>query len=214
MKKAIVLGATGLVGQSLMNQLINEEQIGSIVAATRRPVEYASGKVINTVIDFEKMDDDSTVFNGDMLFSCLGTTIKQAGSFQKQRRVDFDYQYKAAELASQNSVAHYLLVSSSGANANSKSPYFQMKGELENAIAALPFERISLFQPSLLTGERKGFRLGEKVASFVLPTLCKLPPLKRYRPISGCEVTKKMIAVSLSSGNAREKFTLDEVFTQ
>lgn len=214
MKKAIVLGATGLVGKSLIRQLINEEQIESIIAVTRRPIEYTSEKVINAVINFEKLDDHKDIFTGDMLFSCLGTTVKQAGSYQKQRRVDFDYQYKTAELASQNGVAHYLLVSSSGANANSKSPYFQMKGELENAIATLPFEKISLFQPSLLTGEREGFRLGEKIASFVLPTLCKLPPLKRYRPISGNEVAKKMMAVSLSSGTVREKFTLDEVFTQ
>ena len=214
MKKAIVLGATGLVGKSLISHLINEEQIGRIIAVTRRPVAYTSEKVVNAVIDFEKLDNYKDTFTGDMLFSCLGTTVKQVGSFQKQRRVDFDYQYKAAELAFHNGVPHYLLVSSSGANSSSKSPYFQMKGELEEAIASLPFERISVFQPSLLTGEREGFRLGEKLASFVLPTLCKLPPLKRYHPISGNEVAKKMIGVSLSPGSVRETFTLDEVFTQ
>jgi uncharacterized protein YbjT (DUF2867 family) len=213
MKKiAVVLGATGLVGRSLVDHLANADHIEKVVTITRRSVSYTSPKVVNQVVDFEQLENYSLVFKGDFLFSCLGTTIKQVGSIAAQRRVDLDYQYKAAQLASSNGISHYLLVSSSGANPKSNNQYLKMKGELEESVKTLAFNRISIFQPSVLIGERRDFRLGEKVASFVLPIICTLPWLKRFRPISGEEVATKMVLVSQQSGSAREKFTLDEVF--
>ena len=212
MKTAIVLGATGLVGRNLVSRLIEERCFEKILAVTRRPVEYKSEKVVNEVINFDELDSYSDVFNGDVLFSCLGTTRKQAGSFQRQRQVDFEYQYLAAKLSAQNAVPHYVLVSSSGANANSKSPYFKMKGELEQEVLSLPFKRISILQPSLLVGERADMRLGETLASWILPVLCTLPLFRRYRPILGDEVAGKMVSLSLLPGKGIEIFTLDEVF--
>ncbi|GAB2688728.1 NAD(P)H-binding protein [Aliiglaciecola aliphaticivorans] len=212
MKTALVLGATGLIGQNLINRLAADEGVEKVVAVTRRPVEYQSNKIVNQVVNFDELEQYSDVFTGDVLFSCLGTTAKQAGSVQKQRKVDFDYQYHAAKIAAENGVNHYILVSSSGANGKSISPYLKMKGELEDAVCVLPFKRISIVQPSLLIGERETFRLGESVASWILPTLCKLPFLKRYRPISGDEVAKKMISISHTSANAKQIYQLDELF--
>lgn len=211
-KTAIVIGATGLVGKSLIEQLANLEQFEKIIAVTRRPINYRSSKVINNVVDFDKLEQYTAVFNGDMLFSCLGTTIKKAGSIQAQRKVDVDYQYQVAKIAASNGVKHYLLVSSSGADANANSAYFQMKGELEQKIRALPFQRISIFQPSLLLGERDHFRLGETLASWFLPTLCKFPRLKKYRPITGAQVAKKLINTSDNQTNEYAVYTLDEMF--
>ena len=213
MKTAIVLGATGLVGQKLVDRLAKEQQIEKVVAVTRRPVEYASSKIVNEVIDFENIDQYINIFRGDIIFSCLGTTVKQAGTIQKQREVDVEYQYKAAKLSSENEVNHYILVSSSAANEESTSPYLKMKGELEKKVSALPFKRISILQPSLLKGERDSFRLGESIANGLLAILCKLPFLKRYRPISGDEVAKKMVSVSLSSGKGKQIYQLDELFS-
>lgn len=212
MKVAIVLGATGLVGKKLVDRLVKEERIEKIVAVTRRPVAYSSAKIVNEVINFENIVEHSNVFSGDILFSCLGTTVKQAGSIEQQRKVDYQYQYNAAKISAENKVSHYILVSSSSANENSKSPYLKMKGELEKAVSALPFKRITILQPSLLKGERESFRLGETMANYLLPTLCKLPLLKRYRPISGDNVAKKMVSVSLTSGNGKEIYQLDEIF--
>ncbi|MCX7552249.1 NAD-dependent epimerase/dehydratase family protein [Marinicella sp. S1101] len=212
MKKAIVLGATGLVGSKLIEHLAKEPTIEKVVAVTRRPVAYESEKIINAVVDFDGLEKHRDLFNGDVLFSCLGTTLKQAGSIAAQRVVDFDYQYIVAKMAADNQVNHYLLVSSSGANANSKSPYLKMKGELEDAISSLPFKRISILQPSLLIGERESFRLAETVGSWVLPVVCKLPGLKKYRPISGDQVAEKMVTLGLSAGQSREVYRLDEVF--
>ena len=213
MKTAIVIGATGLVGKSLVDRLATESDIEKVITITRRPVEYQSDQIVNEVVNFDELEKHSDIFRGDILFSCLGTTAKQAGSIANQRKVDFEYQYQAAKIASENGVGHYILVSSSGADANSRSPYLKMKGELEDEVSSLAFQRLSILQPSLLIGERESFRLGETLGSWILPLLCKLPFLKKYRPISGNEVAKKMVSVSLSEGSTREIFRLDEVFS-
>lgn len=182
---AIVIGATGLVGRALVNQLARADHIRKVITLTRRPDAHDSRVVHNQVIDFDRLGEAGDFFQGDFLFSCLGTTRKQAGSIAAQRKVDLEYQYQAAKIAAQQGVRHYLLVSSSGADAGSANPYLQMKGELETRIQKLPFERISIFQPSLLVGERPELRVGEKVGAVVLPMLCAIPGLRRYRPIRG-----------------------------
>ena len=211
-KTAIVIGATGVVGKALITQLCATVEIGKIIAITRRPIEYNSTKVTSKVIDFNQLHEHSSLFNGDILFSCLGTTAKQAGSIKAQRLVDLTYQYQAATLAADQGVSHYLLVSSSGANINSNNAYFQMKGELEEQVSKLALKRISLFRPSLLLGERADFRLAELLGKWLLPIVCLLPGLKKYRPITGQQVAKKMIAVSLQIGESTEIFSLDELF--
>jgi uncharacterized protein YbjT (DUF2867 family) len=209
---AIVIGATGVVGRALVDQLAAADHIGKVVSLTRRAVSHDNVKVDNHVVDFEQLHKHRELFQGDCLFSCLGTTRKQAGSIAAQRRVDLDYQLSAAQLAAEQGVKHYLLVSSSGANARSFSPYLKMKGELEQAVLGLSFERISLFRPSLLLGERSDSRVGEKLASQVLPGLCKLPGLAAYRPIRGDLVAAKMVEVSAEEGPVHQCFNLDEVF--
>lgn len=211
-KRAIVIGATGLVGRALVDQLAEAEHIAEVITLTRRPAGHSCAKVKNHVVDFDYLDNCAELFSAELLFSCLGTTRKQAGSLAAQRRVDLDYQYKAAQLAVENGVGHYLLVSSSGADASSTNPYLKMKGELEDKVKAMVFERVSIFQPSLLLGPRVDFRLGEKLASWVLPGLCRFPPLRRFRPITGQQVAEKMTYVSQQSGQALEWFRLDEVF--
>jgi len=211
-KSAIVIGATGLVGQSLVEQLAEAEHIDKIITLTRRPVKYISANVTNHVVDFDHLENHASLFNADILFSCLGTTRKQAGSIAAQRVVDLDYQVKAAQLAASNGVTHYLVISSSGADKNSSNPYLKMKGELEKMVKYLSIKRISIFRPSLLLGPRPGLRLAEKLGSFILPVLVIIPWLRRYRPIKGEQVAAKMVQVSQQPGQARECFQLDEIF--
>ena len=173
---------------------------------------HPSPNVENRVVNFDRLEDDAAFFQADLLFSCLGTTRKQAGSIDAQRKVDLDYQYRAARLAANNGVRHYLLVSSSGAGAGSINPYLRMKGELEHKVQELPFERISIFQPSLLLGKRSESRPGETLGSLILPILCAVPGLRRYRPIRGEAVAAKMVQVSRQPGPPREWFKLDEIF--
>jgi uncharacterized protein YbjT (DUF2867 family) len=212
-KTAVVMGATGLVGSALVNQLANAEYIAKVITLTRKSTEHASSKVVNHVVDFDHLENYAELFEADLLFSCLGTTLKQAGSIEAQRKVDIDYQLKAAELAVSNSVSHYLLISSSGASPQSKSAYLKMKGELEQSIKTLPFKRISIFQPSLLLGKRSAdFRLAETVASWILPVLSVIPGIRKYRPITGEQVAARMVLTSHSAGEAIEVFQLDEIF--
>lgn len=211
-KTAIVIGATGLVGSNVVEVLVNSQDISKVVTITRRPQPHSSEKVENHVIDFERLSEAASLFMGDMLFSCLGTTAKTAGSIKAQRRVDLDYQYIAAQLAESQSVDHYLLVSSSGADSRSLSPYLRMKGELEDRVQDLKFNQISIFQPSLLLGDRGESRFAEEIASRVLPLLCKLPGLNRYRPIQGQEVAQKMVDIGLHSNPGIQRYKLDDVF--
>jgi len=211
-KAAIVIGATGVVGRALVDQLVVASHIDEVVTLTRRPAPHSSPKVHNRVVDFERLGDYADAFKGDLFFSCLGTTRKLAGSIEAQRRVDLDYQYHAAQLAAEQGVEHCLLVSSSAANASSGNAYLQMKGELEQRLTALPFKRLSIFRPSLLLGQRSDLRIGEKIGACVMPVLCLLPGLRRYRPIRGSEVAAKMVRVSAASGEGCESFDLDAVF--
>ena len=126
-KTVIVIGATGLVGRALVDQLADADHIGKIITLTRRSTKHSSSKVFNQVVDFDHLEDYVSSFRADFLFSCLGTTLKQAGSIPAQRKVDLDYQCKAAQLAASNGVHHYLLVSSSAANDQSNNPYLTIE---------------------------------------------------------------------------------------
>ena len=211
-KTAILIGATGLVGKALLEQLVVADSIQKITTLTRRAMPHSSPKVANHVVNFDKLDESASLIKGDVLFCCLGTTLKQAGSIAAQRLVDVDYQFKVAELAAANEVRHCVLVSASGANEKSNNAYLHMKGELEQKISALAFERISILQPSLLLGERPDFRLGESLASYLLPVLCLLPGLKSYRPIKAEQVAKRMLQACLQPGPPLEVFKLDQIF--
>lgn len=211
-KIAIVIGATGLVGRALVDLLAEAEHICKIITLTRTSAEHPSTKVFNQVVNFDHLEDHTESFNADLLFSCLGTTLKQAGTVAAQRKVDLDYQFKAAQIAANMGVDHYLLVSSSGANEKSNSPYLKMKGILEQRIKSLPFKRISIFQPSLLIGQRADFRLVEKIGSYLMTALCVIPWLRRFRPITGKQVAAKMALVSQQSGPSIELFQLDDLF--
>ena len=211
MRKAIVLGATGLVGSNLVKQLAGCDHFNHVISITRRPVIYESEKVINKVIDFEKLIEFSTAFQGDTLFSCLGTTAKQAGSIAAQHKVDFDYQLKAATLALEQGVHDYFLISSSGANAKSISSYLAMKGALEEAVIKLPFKSITILQPSLLVGQRTESRTAESIGAKLLPLICKLPGLSRFEPIHGWQVAQKMCELSAHNTSGLRRLSLEAV---
>lgn len=211
-RTAIVVGATGLVGRALVEQLVDASHVDRVVTITRRPVGHASPKITNRVVDFERLEEHADAFRGEWLFSALGTTRKEAGSVDAQRRVDLDYQLAAARLAAANGARHYLLVSSSFADATSGNAYLRMKGELEQQVLTLPFERISIFQPSVLIGKRDRSRAGEEVGGFVMRALRIVPGLRRYRPIRGEQVAARMVQASREPGPAVEWFRLDDIF--
>ncbi|GAA5315788.1 MAG: oxidoreductase [Candidatus Pelagadaptatus aseana] len=211
-KTAVVIGATGVVGREVVNYLVHSDAYDRVVTLTRRPIISDSHKEENHVVDFDCLEDVKDLIQGDCFFSCLGTTKKQAGSIAAQRQVDYDYQLRAAELAAANKMPHYLLVSSSGANAKSFNAYLKMKGELEQAVEQLPFQSVRIFQPSLLLGEREDERMGEKIGAAIMPALCALPGLRKYKPITGKQVAKRMVSESVNETSGVSHYVLDEIF--
>ncbi len=208
----IVLGATGLVGRHLVAQLVDAPHISKVIIITRRPIALSSDKLVVYQLNFDTINEYGNRFAGDILFSCLGTTRNKAGSIAAQRKVDLDLQYQCAQIAFNQGVSELFLVSSSGANSESQNAYLQMKGELEEKIGDLGFNTLNIFQPSLLLGERKEFRAGERIASAMLPLLCKIPTLSKYRPIHAAEVARKMVQVSRTDSDGVNIYRLDDVF--
>jgi uncharacterized protein YbjT (DUF2867 family) len=210
MKKAIVIGATGMVGTQLVQALIEDQEYSEILSLVRRTGGVIHPKLKEHIIDFDAPDTWSALVTGDVLFSALGTTLAQAKSKDAQYKVDFTYQYTVAKIAATKGVSRYVLVSSAGANAASNAFYIKMKGELENAVLSLPFEIISIMRPGILDGNRIQNRPAEKIGIIILNGLNNLGLLKRYKPIQASIVAKAMIVGAEAKKSAT--YTLDEVF--
>ena len=163
-------------------------------------------------IQFDAPDTWQHLVEGDVLFSALGTTIKQAGSQSAQYKVDYTYQYNFAKAAALNGVSTYVLVSSAGAKSSASIFYSRMKGELEDDIKKLQIPFIHILQPGLLTGNRKEFRPGERIMAPVLSLVKYIPGIKQYRPIEGKTVAQAMIHAAFNHTRPIQVYTLEEVF--
>ena len=196
--KAILLGATGAVGRDLVHQLLQDDRFTELYLLVRRiPEGLHSPKLRIELLDFDHPDQWPELPEADVLFSCLGTTLRDAGSQAAQYRVDYGYQYEVARRAAARGVPHYVLVSSWGAKPKARSFYSRMKGELEEAVQALPFRRISILRPPLLLrpGSTRG---GERLAAAVLRGLNALGLLRAFRPMPTSVVARCMHALSTS----------------
>lgn len=195
-RTANLIGASGLVGQQLLSQLLNHPEFEIVRSFVRRPSGISHPKLEEIVIDFDKPALWRNMVQGHVLFSTLGTTIKKAKTQANQYRVDYTYQYKFAKAAAENGVVTYVLVSSMGANAKSSVFYSRMKGELEEAVSKLGFKRTYIFRPSILEGKRTEKRTGEKIGLAISHVLTRFM-LKKYRPTPVDVLVKKMIDVAV-----------------
>jgi uncharacterized protein YbjT (DUF2867 family) len=214
MKIALMIGATGLVGSHLLSQLLADDRFGKIIAFGRRPLETAHAKLEARVIDFSATESWSSMVQGDVAFSSLGTTIKLAKTQEAQRKVDYEYQLAFARAAAKNGVATYVLCSAASANPESGRFYSRIKGELDRDVQTLGFERVRIMRPSLLAGDRNQARTGEKIGSAVLGALNAVGIGRKYREIQGDVVAKAMINAALDPEKGTRIFTLDEVFDE
>ena len=210
MKKAIVLGGTGMVGTQLVQLLLENDSYSEIVSLTRRASGMNHPKFKEQIIDFNNPDSWSNFVNGDVLFSALGTTIVQAKTKENQYKVDYSYQYTVAAVAARNGIPNYVLISSASANANAKMFYLNMKGKLEDAVKALPFKVISIIRPGILAGTRTKIRAGEIIGISALNFLNQLGLFKRYKPIQAYQVAQAMI--NAAEMKKSESYSLEQVF--
>jgi uncharacterized protein YbjT (DUF2867 family) len=200
MKTAVVIGATGLVGKCLIEQLLKDPAYARVVALTRRATALRADNYEEHVVDFGAPDSYAAWLKGDVLFSALGTTRSQAGSIAAQRRVDYTFQLEVARAAAQNGIPAYVLVSSSGADPRSFSSYLKMKGELDRDVQGLGFSALHVLRPGPLSGERERPRPGEVVAETVLGAFNALGLLRSMRPIRGEQVARAMRRAATLSG--------------
>ena len=199
---AIVLGATGATGRELVKYLIKNPKLTKISIFTRKEIGIDDEKLIKHIIDFSCLENYKNIIKGDILFSALGTTLKDAGSKEKQFLVDYTYQYEFAKIAAQNGVSNYSLVSAQGANSSSRFFYPKIKGELEESIKKLNFIRSHIFQPSFLIRQKDLIRNGEKVAISIFLFLNKFGLFKSMQPITVAFLARRMIDEAL---NKREE---------
>ena len=210
MKKAIVIGGTGMVGTQLIQLLLNSAAYSEVVSLVRKASGVKHPKLKENIIDFDQPENWHSLITGDVLFSTLGTTMAQAKTKDTQYKVDFTYQYIVAEIAAKNGISNYVLVSAAGANSKSKVFYSNMKGELENSVRTLPFNFISILRPGQLDGNRVEKRTTEKIALSIMYRLNKIGLFRRYRPILAIEVAQAMMNVAEKEQTG--SYTLDEIF--
>lgn len=196
----IVIGATGLVGKQLIKRLQDEPTCQQITAVVRKHQNDldALDKVQQLVLEDFLMLNDQDVSKHSHGFSCLGSTMKKAGSKQAFYSIDYTINAHFAELLQQTS-AHYLLMSAMGANCQSHFYYNRVKGELEEYVQTLSLDRISLIRPSLLIGERPEQRFLEDIAQQVYHKVSRfIPDSFAYKPVTADQVAHTMVEAALT----------------
>lgn len=196
MKRAVVVGGSGLVGGHLIAQLLADPAYSHVVSLGRRELPgLTHPKLEQRVIDFDRLDATIGAFQADAVFCCLGTTIRAAGSREAFRKVDYTYPLEVAKLARQVGVTQFLLVTAIGASSTSPSFYLRTKGELERDVGRLGFPNLQIFRPSFLLGARAEARPLENVAMPIFRILAPvmIGPLRAFRPIDASEVARQMV---------------------
>lgn len=209
--KAIIIGATGATGRELVKNLLNDDFFTEIIVLNRRSFFENHPKLTEHIIDFDKMDNYKEFIKADVAFSCMGTTLKMAGSKENQWKVDHDYQLKFAEICHENNVTSFVLLSAMNSNSNSKMFYSRMKGELEDKIYEIKFDQLIILQPSLIVRPNTD-RKAEKFAEIILKALNKVNLLNNFKPISTDELSKAMINSYKSYEKGFHRVKLKEIF--
>jgi uncharacterized protein YbjT (DUF2867 family) len=209
--RAIVIGATGLVGSALLAQLLLDARFGAVTVLGRRRTGVAHPKLREHVVDLGAPATFRELVRGDVLFSALGTTLRAAGSAAAQYAVDHGHQYRVAEAARRNGVGTYVLVSSAGASPGARIFYSRMKGELERDVEALRFPRTRILRPGLLDGARRERRTGERWALRLLRPLAPVLPASA-RPIPAAVVARAAVEAAHDPAPGTVRYEARELF--
>jgi uncharacterized protein YbjT (DUF2867 family) len=214
-RTALVAGATGLVGGHVLTQLLASPAYARVIAVTRKRLEVTHPKLLQIVTPLDAVESAVADFGTriDDAFCALGTTIKIAGSQEAFRHVDFDYVVGFARAAKKAGAKRFLLVSAVGASAQSAIFYSRVKGEAEDAVAALGFSAVDIFRPGMLLGARAEPRPLEAIVGALTPILNPLMigGASIYKSIRGEDVAKAMVAAALRTSDGRRVLTYREM---
>jgi uncharacterized protein YbjT (DUF2867 family) len=199
--KAIIAGASGLIGSNLLQLLLQHPAYTGVVILVRKKLEISHQKLTQLVVNFDDLGSYKNELTGDVLFSCLGTTKAKTPDKQLYYKIDHDYPVQLAQLAAANGVKQYHLVSSVGADVKSGTFYLKTKGETERDVTAAGVNSLYIYRPSFLVGDRPDARLGEKIARVVLAVFDPLliGSLKKYKSIAALTVAQAMLNQSLQN---------------
>lgn len=199
---ALIAGATGLTGSVLLNLLLEDNRYTKVIALSRKPGEIQHPKLEWILTDGKDLLSHSEQLTCDHIFCCLGTTIRKAGSQAAFEAIDLTYPVELGKICKANGASHYLLVTAIGADKDSSIFYNRIKGRCEAAVCQLNFPLTTIFRPSILDGDRKEFRLGEKLGLILGKLLAPfmLGKFKKYRPTSVERLAQDMISQAWRSG--------------
>ena len=201
LKKAVIVGASGLIGNELLGILLQSTEYQEVLAVVRNELPVNNSKLVQLVVEFDDLDKYADAITGHALFCCLGSTIKKTPDLKDYRKIDHDYPVKLAQTAHRNKIKQYHLVSALGANANSSVFYTKLKGETERDIERVGIPTLHIYQPSFLEGRQKGERFMENFLTGLMKVInpLLLGGLKKYRSIPATTVAQAMYKQSLKN---------------
>jgi uncharacterized protein YbjT (DUF2867 family) len=193
---ALLAGASGLVGGECLKRLVESPEYGRVIVVTRRDLGEPARhpKVIQRVIDFDRLGGERDELRAHHVFCALGTTIRKAGSKARFRRVDYEYPLRLAQIARMNDAHHFSIVSALGASRSSPFFYSRVKGEVEEGLRAMRWPSLAIFRPSVIAGERGESRPLERVSEHLL----RLAPAT-WRPVAASDIAAAMVSVAIES---------------
>ncbi len=198
MKTALIFGSSGLVGSQLLKMILKKEEYKKVKLFVRSVPENNNPRLEIIKTDFNNLESINNLIVGEDCFFCIGTTQKDTPDKNEYRKVEYDIPVKIAQMAKSNSVNSFFYVSSMGANPNSSSFYLKNKGQVEEELKKINFLKLAIIRPSILIGNRKVFRIGERIGIFVMKSLSIffLGNLRKYKPIKVEKVVKAIIKIS------------------
>lgn len=200
---ALVAGGTGLIGQALVGLLLAHRDVAHVTSLVRRPSFEGRDKLEERRVDFDALESEAAGMPASHVFCCLGTTIGKAGSQAAFERVDHDYPLALGRLAARANAEVFTIVTALGADARSRVFYNRVKGRVEEDLIGLGLRRLRILRPSLLLGERKEARLGERVGAAIAKPMSGLllGGLRKYRPVPAEAVARAMLEIALHPGD-------------
>lgn len=212
-RTALVAGASGLVGSQVLRLLLEDPTYSRVTVLARRELPLSHKKLEQRIASFDRLAQIADFPRVHDVFCCLGTTMKQAGSPDAFRKVDFTYVVELARVAVRHRASQFLVVTAVGADPQSRILYSRVKGETEEALRRLQFESIQIFRPSLVVGARAQGRPAERVAWLLglLVAWAFVGPLSKYRPIKAETIARAMVRLAREAPRGTHVYEWKEI---
>jgi uncharacterized protein YbjT (DUF2867 family) len=215
-KKALVIGATGLIGRSLVFELLKNPLYTQVTVLARRDLVIKHEKLNQILLNFDDLIQYEEAMAVEDVFCCLGSTKSKTPDLNAYKKIDFEYPLQVAQMAKKKGATQFLLISSMGANLNSSIFYSKMKAETELAIEQVNFDSFIILRPSLLLGFRNESRPLETISQYLMRVLNPLflGPLKLYKAIPGITVAKAMISLANKGLKGKRVVLNNQIFDE